>query len=325
MTSIRGIGVEGVASEIGALGRTHFSVDRNELTRRLCHRFQASVAEADDAIRQAQEVNVVREAEGKIILVCDCPYQDGVKEEDKPMPNYEWCSSGNTRVLHVVPWENNGTELGDASLCGLVCSPLYAPYRTWISECSDPNEPKQGWRYYCRTCTKSLGTRQIKEELEKTVVKPHRKKSKPATVKVPRKKTVVQWDQGAGVLHDCSQRAEHAHAPLKTVTPEGQATLLIEFLSERLERAREIIGILHASIERHDLGIYKHVSGSCVKTFDDDRKLALDFLFPVNEQLVETTTLPRKPALTDCALCEEDDLACSQVGNDGCRRTGFNP
>ena len=69
--SIRGIGVEGVVSEIGALGRTKFTVDRGELVKSIQHRFQASAEEVEYAIKQAKEVNVVRESNNKLYLVME--------------------------------------------------------------------------------------------------------------------------------------------------------------------------------------------------------------------------------------------------------------
>ncbi|MFA5135359.1 MAG: hypothetical protein WC505_06275 [Patescibacteria group bacterium] len=75
MTAIRGIGIEGVVSEIGAIGRTEFSVDRGELVQSLRHRFQASAEEVESAIRQAREVNIVVEAGGKVSLVLEAPHE----------------------------------------------------------------------------------------------------------------------------------------------------------------------------------------------------------------------------------------------------------
>jgi len=70
--AIRGIGVEGVASEIGALGRTtEFTVNRKKLVERLQRRFQASAEEAESAIQQAIDVNVVAEAGDQISLVME--------------------------------------------------------------------------------------------------------------------------------------------------------------------------------------------------------------------------------------------------------------
>ena len=69
--AIRGIGVEGVASEIGALGRTDFTVNRTKLVGRLQRRFQASAEEAESAIQQAKDVNVVTEAGDQVSLVME--------------------------------------------------------------------------------------------------------------------------------------------------------------------------------------------------------------------------------------------------------------
>lgn len=168
------------------------------------------------------------------------------------MFQYDWCHTDrNTHTLHAVPWEGNDTELGDASLCGLVCSLL----GEWV--CASSGR-------HCRTCTKLLAARQDTQ----------RKKVK-KVVKVPRKEKKVV-----------------PKLPLKTVTPEGQATQLIEYLSERLERARDVIGILHASIERYDLQAYKATSFYRIN-FSAERELALDFIYPV-EKTPTKGTLPVK-------------------------------
>lgn len=65
----RGIGVEGVASEIGALGRAAVTVNRTKLVERLQRRFRASAEEAESAIQQAKDVNVVTEAGNLVSLV----------------------------------------------------------------------------------------------------------------------------------------------------------------------------------------------------------------------------------------------------------------
>ena len=69
--AIRGIGVEGVASEIGALGRTEFTVDRKKLVERIQRRFRASAEEAESAIQQAKEVNVITESGDQVSLVME--------------------------------------------------------------------------------------------------------------------------------------------------------------------------------------------------------------------------------------------------------------
>ncbi len=69
--SIRGIGIEGVASTIGSIGRTSFVVDKEMLILTLQHRFQASVEEVEEAIRQAKLVNVITEIDNKIYLVTE--------------------------------------------------------------------------------------------------------------------------------------------------------------------------------------------------------------------------------------------------------------
>lgn len=65
----RGIGIEGVASEIGALGRETLRVEREKLVAGLCRRFKASVEEAESAIRQAKDVGVVTEEQNQVQLV----------------------------------------------------------------------------------------------------------------------------------------------------------------------------------------------------------------------------------------------------------------
>ena len=65
----RGIGVEGVASEIGALGREALAVERERLVRGLCYRFTASIEEAESAIKQAEDVGVITEVRGQIVLI----------------------------------------------------------------------------------------------------------------------------------------------------------------------------------------------------------------------------------------------------------------
>jgi hypothetical protein len=68
---MRGVGVEGVASQIGALTteKDEFIVSRGELLGALCHRFGVSREDAEAAIRRAKEVGAVREKDGMIELV----------------------------------------------------------------------------------------------------------------------------------------------------------------------------------------------------------------------------------------------------------------
>lgn len=61
--SIRGIGIEGVASEIGALGRMERPVSREELIRGLMRRFKAEEWEAREAIQKAVQSGAVAENE----------------------------------------------------------------------------------------------------------------------------------------------------------------------------------------------------------------------------------------------------------------------
>lgn len=65
----RGIGVEGVASEIGILGGLSLQVNRQELIDGLCRRFGATTGEAEAALRRAKEVGAVVEENGIIRLV----------------------------------------------------------------------------------------------------------------------------------------------------------------------------------------------------------------------------------------------------------------
>lgn len=72
--AIRGIGVDGVASEIGALGRYQkdpFRVNEQDLIVSLMKRFKAERWEAREAIWQAIEVNVVKRENRFIILVVE--------------------------------------------------------------------------------------------------------------------------------------------------------------------------------------------------------------------------------------------------------------
>lgn len=68
--AIRGIGVEGVASEIGALGREKLEVEEEKLINRLCRRFEDERREAYSAINQALDCNVVdrEERDGKFFI-----------------------------------------------------------------------------------------------------------------------------------------------------------------------------------------------------------------------------------------------------------------
>lgn len=66
----RGIGFNGVVSEMGALCRKGppFRVDYDELVESLCRRFQTTPQEAEDAIKWAQRVRVIiisHEADGR--------------------------------------------------------------------------------------------------------------------------------------------------------------------------------------------------------------------------------------------------------------------
>lgn len=75
----RGIGVEGVSSEIGALGRKSMKVDKEILISSLCRSFQASREEAENAINRALKVNAIKEVGNDICItvpkeIFDCPF-----------------------------------------------------------------------------------------------------------------------------------------------------------------------------------------------------------------------------------------------------------
>lgn len=59
----RGIGISGVASEIGALGRMQRPVSREDLTAGLMRRFKAEEWEAREAIDAAIKSGVISEDE----------------------------------------------------------------------------------------------------------------------------------------------------------------------------------------------------------------------------------------------------------------------
>lgn len=63
----RGISIEGVASEIGALGRMERPVSREELIRGLVWRFKVEEWEAREAIKKALEFGAVAEDENGML------------------------------------------------------------------------------------------------------------------------------------------------------------------------------------------------------------------------------------------------------------------
>lgn len=68
---IRGIGIDGVASEMGALSRHYhdYKVDRKDLVDSLMRRYTASEEEAEAAVRKALRAGVVCEVGTAIELV----------------------------------------------------------------------------------------------------------------------------------------------------------------------------------------------------------------------------------------------------------------
>lgn len=89
-----GIGVEGVASEIGALGREKFSVQYDELIFGLCQRFDVCLDEAENAVREAERVGVIKNIHGIIHLVVQ-EHDDYIYEcvkrylKETPKPAYK--------------------------------------------------------------------------------------------------------------------------------------------------------------------------------------------------------------------------------------------
>jgi len=55
----RGIGIEGVCSEIGAIGDENFVVSRDRLIEGLCYRFGVDLNDVEYAIERAIEVGAV--------------------------------------------------------------------------------------------------------------------------------------------------------------------------------------------------------------------------------------------------------------------------
>lgn len=66
--AIRGIGIEGVASQIGALSREEFKVNCEELIESLMYRFKAERDEVVCSVNEAVKVNVVYEENGRYCL-----------------------------------------------------------------------------------------------------------------------------------------------------------------------------------------------------------------------------------------------------------------
>lgn len=65
----KGIALEDVAAEIGALSREKFEVEREELITGICDRFQVSYAKAESVIEDALNAEVVEEKNGIIKLI----------------------------------------------------------------------------------------------------------------------------------------------------------------------------------------------------------------------------------------------------------------
>ena len=68
----RGISIEGVASEIGALGRQKLTVDKKDLIEGLQRRFHTTYGEAELAITHAINVGVIQETENSVSIVLKC-------------------------------------------------------------------------------------------------------------------------------------------------------------------------------------------------------------------------------------------------------------
>jgi hypothetical protein len=64
-----GIGLEGLASEIGALGRKSLAVERKTLVRGLCRRFGTTTEEAENAISRARDLGAVKESGNVVRLL----------------------------------------------------------------------------------------------------------------------------------------------------------------------------------------------------------------------------------------------------------------
>lgn len=64
-----GIRIEGVASQIGAMGGKSFRIDKKDLIEGLCIRYGASKDAAEDAIYRAVKAGAVTVKEGVVILM----------------------------------------------------------------------------------------------------------------------------------------------------------------------------------------------------------------------------------------------------------------
>lgn len=65
---IRGIGPDGIASEIGILSRTDFKVEKWRLVSNLMDRFGANMDYVLSSIRRAKDIGVIKEVDGMIEL-----------------------------------------------------------------------------------------------------------------------------------------------------------------------------------------------------------------------------------------------------------------
>ena len=69
--AIRGIGIEGVASQIGALSRKEFKVNCEELIESLVQRYQVERGEVEKSVNEAIKTNVLYEEKGNYYLRID--------------------------------------------------------------------------------------------------------------------------------------------------------------------------------------------------------------------------------------------------------------
>ena len=72
--AIRGISVDRVCSEMGALGadrKNLFSVEHGKLVKGLCSRFDATEIESENAIQRAKDCYVIKEKDGYLSLLSE--------------------------------------------------------------------------------------------------------------------------------------------------------------------------------------------------------------------------------------------------------------
>ncbi|MBN1585026.1 hypothetical protein JW899_01530 [Candidatus Uhrbacteria bacterium] len=122
----RGIGLAGVASQLGSLDSDGtFSADREELLNTMCIRFEAERWETERALNYALKSRIVYEKDGKIILRIG--KDDGLNDKESLV--YAAFKANPTRTIQELQ-NDTGLDICDVDWCldSMIKLGLVKPY-----------------------------------------------------------------------------------------------------------------------------------------------------------------------------------------------------